>query len=763
MMRDLVRRRRSNSSSGPGPDETIPPKATSPRMSILPSMRLPLLRRQDPNEPPSNNKPALLTLQFSSRSFLDSSVADPVTKEVLYEFKTVGTSTTMHRKDAKDSTLKTAFIKWPRYRPTKTGKDYTDGVLIQMKNARWYGGETLLSLGANPNSHRKFSIPNYSHQMRWKRYGTTYWCTTISVKGPVATLETPKGPEPMRLTVYETLHDKYDSKDLPGFQGVSVLLLDYLLLTAMLLVTDLQEWMLVPKLDGQNASVTDLGSQGPSADEVPFRSDPRFRKFLYGEPIFPKLSGEGVRRGSAPDVGTSSGYPDSPSSSPLHSPRTTLPSMTDSDIEDDNFDTFSLPEMRHAETRSLYTAESFSHSSHAPSHGFIDPSFYSSEYSLSRPPVPPLPVQYSRSLNGRNFSSQPSTPISATFARAPSRLASQPLISRSQTSSPFELGDHQHEDGRDYFDPTKDHDMLPPPSIVRTDSVRSSTSTMSRSGRRPLPQPPPVPPVVSSNVPVARRVQSSSQIGTYPPFAPSYPAKDTSTPPIPPMPRPQRSLPPTPVIMSTPPTANPHAQPSVYSTPSSSTLHLQSSSHTHTLTSSPSTSTPATSPTPSPLSVSITTSTSSPPQPIHMTLQNMTIGDDDDENNTITIPASNPHLPHPDTFSPGAASVRSTRQPPIVKAVQDEDLARYVHSLTGSGSDTDASPPSTSIYDLPPPAYNSINFTRALSVRRGLVSERSISTGVEGVSFASLGIDLGLESVQEDQVPVEVGGGAEGV
>ncbi|KAF8868128.1 hypothetical protein CPB84DRAFT_1858462 [Gymnopilus junonius] len=728
MMKDIMRRRRSNSSSEPGPDDTIVPPKASPRMSILPSVKLPLLRRQDPSEPPSNSKTPLLTLQFSSRSFLDSSVEDPATKEVLYQFKTVGTSTTIHRKDRKQSTVKAAFIKWPRYRPTNTGKDYTDGVLIQMKNARWYGGETLLSFGANPNSNRKFSIPEYSHHMKWKKYGTTYWCTTTSVKGPVATLVTPKGPDPMRVTVYETLHDKYDPKDLPGFQGVSVLLLDYLLLTAMLLVTDLQEWMLVPNLDGQNVSVPDLSIQGPSADEVPFRSDPRFRKFLYGEPIFPKLSGEGVRRGSAPDVPTTSPYPDSPSSSPLHSPRTTLPSMTDSDVEDDNFDTFSLPEMRHAETRFLCTSESFSHRSRPP---HMD--------TLTRLSTPQKAALI-------DLHSQPSTPVSATFTRAASHLSSQPIISRSKTS-PFEMSDHQHGDTGDYFDPTKDQGLpTVPRSIMRTDSVRSSASTTSRSGRRPLPQPPPVPPpVVSSNVPGARRVQSSSQIGTYPSFtAPStstssYPSRDArSASPIPPIPRPQRSLPPTPVIMSTPPTPHPHA-------------------HSYSRTSS---STPATSPSPSPLSFDISTASTSslPPQDsIHMTLQNMTISNDDDDDNynTITIPASNPHL-RQDTLSPDPAHLHS-RQPPITKA-SHEDLARYVHSLTSDQRDLPPAPlPNTSLYDMPPPAYNSINFTRALSVRRGLVSERSISTGVSGVSYSSFGVSVGeMQTQVAHGIPVQL-------
>ncbi|KDR67561.1 hypothetical protein GALMADRAFT_1080978 [Galerina marginata CBS 339.88] len=660
-MKDFVRRGRSNSASGQS-------SHSMPRMSILPSVKLPSLRRQDPNEPPSNNKSPLLTLHFTSRSFLDSSVEDSETKELLYHFKTVGTSTTISRTDPKDLFVKMASIKWPRSLPTKTGKDYTDGILIQMKNARWYGGETMLSLGANRNSSRRFNIPNYSHHMKWKRYGNTYWCTTVSVKGPVATLDATKGPDPLKLTIYETLHDKFEQKALSGFKGVSVLLLDYLLVTAMLLVTDLQEWMLVRKVDGQ--SVPDLNGQGPSfTPDIPFRSDPRLRKFMYGEPIYPKLSGEGSRlsEGSSPLSPNTPGLPRTPttpesimpsftyhgsdmSSPPPSSPKATLRSvMTDTD--DDDFDDISLPDMR---PRSII-AESirFSSSSGAPpSHTYIDPTFYGSE---SPPPVPPLPVRYAKSFNGRNFSSQPSTPVSGNFPSSPEPhlLPSRFFDSRSRSTSPLGPSDFDSRASTQYSDSVEYRHL---PSIMRSDSIQSSASTSGRpvsTGRRPLPRPPPVPPT-NSTLPIARRVQSSSQLANYPVF----PRSSTAPP------RPQRSLPPTPGFV--PPSPNP---PSRMGSPDPylSAQYIR--------------------------------------QPPIMKAS---------QEDLVLVGTSSP-VELPDTYLTVATH---SRQPPITKASQ-EDLANYVHSLTSPQRDLPPAPlPSSSIFDVPPPSYNSINFSRGPSQHR---------------------------------------------
>jgi hypothetical protein len=152
-MKDFVRRGRSKSVV----DSSVAPSAhslTSPRKFSLPMVRLPLgtsLRRHDAIEPPAHTKPPLLTLKLSSRSFLDSTIGDGTLRGPLYEIKTVGTVTTILMYDDKRISVQAASIKWPRMLPTKTvGKGYTDGVQIQLRGARYLGGETLLKPAANP-------------------------------------------------------------------------------------------------------------------------------------------------------------------------------------------------------------------------------------------------------------------------------------------------------------------------------------------------------------------------------------------------------------------------------------------------------------------------------------------------------------------------------------------------------------------------------------------------------------------------------------
>ena len=152
-MKGLVRRGRSKSVVDT-PIVSSAPSLTSPRIPVLPMVKFPLgsLRRRDgPNEPPVHTKSPLLTLNLSSRSFLDSSIGDATLRAPLYEIKTVGTSTTVLLNDHSRASVKVATIQWPRLLPTKiAGKDYTDGVQIQFRGTRYLGGETLLKPGTNP-------------------------------------------------------------------------------------------------------------------------------------------------------------------------------------------------------------------------------------------------------------------------------------------------------------------------------------------------------------------------------------------------------------------------------------------------------------------------------------------------------------------------------------------------------------------------------------------------------------------------------------
>ena len=129
-----------------------PHSAPVARASVLASV-VPRLRRLDIGDDMStHSKLPLLTLTLSSPSFLDSVVNDDFTEEPLYAIKTVGSSTIVQRADHHgegNAKTTTADIKWPKAAPAN-GKGASDGILIQLRGARWKGGETLLRRGTLP-------------------------------------------------------------------------------------------------------------------------------------------------------------------------------------------------------------------------------------------------------------------------------------------------------------------------------------------------------------------------------------------------------------------------------------------------------------------------------------------------------------------------------------------------------------------------------------------------------------------------------------
>ncbi|KAF9479022.1 hypothetical protein BDN70DRAFT_895237 [Pholiota conissans] len=628
-----------------------PSTSAMSRMSFLPSVKIPLFRRSDNDAPPSHMKDPLLTVKLSSLSFLDSSVFEITSQTTLYTITTTGTSTTVSRNDPRRGPVKVTVLKWPRVLPSKpTGKDATECVLVQMRSSRWDLADKLLKPAAN--SIWKFNVPNYSQSMKWKQHGSTYWCTTASVKGPIAIMDRGNHTEPTKITVFETLHDKYDPKALSAMHGVSVILLDYLLVTALLLVTDLQEWMLVKKFEDEpNLAPSSTSVQATSsAPDLPSTSESKLRKIFYGEPIFPKLSATESRSKhsssstgpmtpvlpqtpTTPNFGTlTMTYAESCfTSSRPSSPRPGLPSIAGSDSNE--YEAFSLSEMR----SNSPLPESVHFNSRPPSHNYFDPSFYGSQ---DQPPVPPIPLKYAKSFNERGAHSQPATPF------ALSRELTHSPVSEGfpRTTLPPSLEETSDSRGG-LFNSSQSH---PTTRAERSNSVRSSMSNVSQatsSGRRPLPRPPTAPAAVSA--PTARRVQSSSQLRSDAGSLLSPMQQGTLRAPTA---RVQRSLPPTPSI---------------------SPLRVQYSPNSPPSTSS--------------------TSTPAPPEPdAHLRI----------------YPAS------PTLLSPDSPPEAHSRAPPITKASQ-EDLRDWVHSLTNPRRDLPPDPlPSSSIYDVPPPAYETINFSR---------------------------------------------------
>ncbi|KAJ7902165.1 hypothetical protein B0H14DRAFT_2428908, partial [Mycena olivaceomarginata] len=398
-----LRAERKSFSSSRAPDLRPP---NSARASVFSNV-LPALRRSSDtisDDMPGHHKSALVTLKLSSLSFLDSVVKDDASRDPLYVVRTTGTSTSVLRNDPWEGLTKTAEIKWPKVIPTKGKTKETLGVLVQMSDGRWQSADTVLRPGTMLSAPPKFTIPNFPNSMKWKRVGAAYWCTTSSVKGPIATFHPAVEGVPPRIRVFETLHDRHDSRPILVHNGVSVLLLDHLIITAMLLVTDVQDWMLVQKYEGDDASpppilpplatgsTTDLFDTPPQSAPA---SNSQWRKILYGEPIFPKRY-PSSRSASTTDL--SAPLPISTKQmakilygDPIHPSLTSSPITSswdsgDEDDEDDEDD--DTPRVESPSSDSIFYPNG-----RPPSHGYIDP-YYGDDV----PPVPQIPAQYASSV-----------------------------------------------------------------------------------------------------------------------------------------------------------------------------------------------------------------------------------------------------------------------------------------------------------------------------------------------------------------------------
>ncbi|KAM6501661.1 hypothetical protein JOM56_001638 [Amanita muscaria] len=288
-------------------------EGTSDSASILSRsrVRLPSLKRFASQEH-HNDKTPLLTVRLSSPSFLNTVVEDEM-RLSLYTIKTAGNLTTVMRSDPWDGATKTADIRWPENAAALKGKGKkSSGVQVQMRGQRWVDEGSFLRAGSGSSSPRKFSVPNYSQSLKWRLIGTAYWCTSPSVKGPIAILEPAAGSLPLRLQVYETFRDKYDGRQISDHQGVSILLLDYILITSLLLVTDVRELMQMGREDQSDLTDTPTETSVPfertgpcSTSGIPITSTPQWRKIMYGEPIYPKRRARSDSSESSP-VGSTS-------------------------------------------------------------------------------------------------------------------------------------------------------------------------------------------------------------------------------------------------------------------------------------------------------------------------------------------------------------------------------------------------------------------------------------------------------------------------
>ncbi|KAJ8076385.1 hypothetical protein PM082_000806 [Marasmius tenuissimus] len=500
------------------------------RSSLIPSAVLPYLRRLDISDvndmQPAHNDP-LLTLTLSSPSFLDSTVQDSNSSFPLYKIKTEGAQTEVSRSDDWGTTSKTASIKWPKHlhkhSPKHKGKSKSfDDVQVQMRGGRWKSLDSFLP----QSTPRKFAIPGYSHHLRWRAVGSAFWCVAASAKGPIAIFDPASDSRTPRLTVFETLHDKYDNRPMAVHSGVSLLLLDYLLITALFLATDQQEWMVIRKFEGDQegeSSTSPTSSRAPSTST----SAMQWRKILYGEPMYPKRMSTSTTTSSSnhqfppPSTPTTAGqmakimfgkplYPSlhpatgssdsSFSFSDLDSDECTSESDVEFVTRDDDEEGLDLAGegeeqlsrgrqergedgVNHQVFRPLQTessqppspsAESVFYpltSSTAPTHTYLDPLFYNNV-----PPVPRIPEQYRSAASSpipspivqgqpsRRFRELPRPPASHRSQSTPRPRTADSTLSRSP-SSPVTVSPISDYGNRR---PSYDSSFLPPSTPLRT-------------------------------------------------------------------------------------------------------------------------------------------------------------------------------------------------------------------------------------------------------------------------------------------------------
>ncbi|KAI8994004.1 hypothetical protein BD414DRAFT_270047 [Trametes punicea] len=195
----------------------------------------------------SQNPKPIIVLKLSGSSFLDTVIRDDKTKDPIYILETANDLTSVYRLDhQRDEPVKAAAVQWPLHPVRIKGKT---GRSVQFGNGSWRDTEDLLKAGPlGGTAVRKFNIPHYPNSLKWRLIpGNCFCCVTHAVKGPVAVLDAATLSAPPRLKVYHPLIDRDLARSQDNYKGVPTVFLDYLVVTALLLVTDVQEWLDRPR------------------------------------------------------------------------------------------------------------------------------------------------------------------------------------------------------------------------------------------------------------------------------------------------------------------------------------------------------------------------------------------------------------------------------------------------------------------------------------------------------------------------------------
>ncbi|CAL1706440.1 unnamed protein product [Somion occarium] len=425
----------------------------------------------------------LLSLKLTAPSFLDVVVRDRENKEPVYIIETVRDSTSIYRLNSEtDEAIKVSTVQWPN---TITRSKLKSGRTVQMANDRWREAEEFLKLGPLGSiGTRKFNIPHYPHSFKWKLIpGGHFYCSTAGANGPFAILDSSVLSAPARLSIFHNCLEDDESRTQENYKGIPVLLLDYLITTSLLLVTEVQEW-----LDRQ---------QSPSGTvRIPGSSIPAVKKWLaiiHNTPLPPSQATSPSDTASSANIWGSSDRRTSTSSSPPTSVASPTPSVPGTSLD------------------SIL---------HRPSSEEI-------------PPVPPLPQSSSladpsqvitpfphsfASSSTPHLPSLPAPSISSSM-RAPRRLPKPPILSLSQPGervpwqTPEPLGSNDP-----LISPLPDTQRSPSPSGQSSSSGSAvsmhSRNRSSRGSMGRLVAPPSAPPP-ATNLPLPPKL--AQELATSPP------------------------------------------------------------------------------------------------------------------------------------------------------------------------------------------------------------------------------------------------------
>ncbi|KAK7692364.1 hypothetical protein QCA50_003989 [Cerrena zonata] len=269
------------------------------------------------------DRPApLVSLKLTAPSFLDVVVRDRESKQPVYIIETVRDSTSIYRLNPEaDEAIKVSTVQWPN---SITRSKFKSGRSVLMANDRWREAEELLKLGPLGSvGTRKFNIPHYPHSFKWKLIpGGHFYCSTAGANGPFAILDSSVLSAPARLSIFHNCLEEDDTRTQESYRGIPVLLLDYLVTTCLLLVTDVQEWM-----DRQQTPSGTVRIPGSSIPAVK-----RWLAIIHNQPLPPSapthsesVSPAETTISSAPWGGSERRISTSSTSPPVSSSATTTP------------------------------------------------------------------------------------------------------------------------------------------------------------------------------------------------------------------------------------------------------------------------------------------------------------------------------------------------------------------------------------------------------------------------------------------------------